>query len=421
MEDNDATPRPDFSVRLHALRGEELRRLPPGAHTILHGGAAEAWYFEWFTEAYPGDVERHIGVEYFTAEPQGLPSNVTWLGRTLGDIAPVGDGEVDLVFAGQVIEHLWPDDMAGFLLESHRVLAPGGALVMDSPNRWITEAIGWLHPQHTTELSVAEVVELVQLAGFDVENVRGVLLGYDRERHVFLGVEDESVQWEDRAALAADRPEESFVWWLTARRSDREPRRAELVHRAHSLAYAFRARRLRQMLSPFQFAWGQDRVPHVSTQPGHTGALLHGPFFPLDEGRWRATFRLRLEHAGVTPEDEVARLDACSMPDALVHGARVVTARELDGGGRWTVCTLDFAVPEMLMGFELRVWATADVRLGAQIAVELARTDDAATGVLGGLAAPPRIPEPYTVELLQMLGRRSLAKITRHLPARRTG
>jgi hypothetical protein len=325
----------------------------------------------------------------------------------------VGDQSVDLVFGGQVIEHLWPDDIAGFLVESHRVLRPGGALVLDSPNRRVTEEIRWLHPQHTCELSVPEAVELVRLAGFDVESVRGVVLGYDRERCVFLGLEDDSVPWDQRAELAADRPEDSFVWWLTARRADRQPRRAELTQRAHDLGRAFRDRRLRNLSTPLPTVWGQDRVPHVGTPPAYAGNVVHGPMIPLDAGRWRATFRLRLEDVAVAPDTEVARLDACCSPDATVLGGRSVLASELDGGGRWTAATLDFALPAMVMGFEARVFSSPTARLGAQIAVEVSRVDDAVTGVLGALQAPANIPEPRTVEMLEMLGRRTAAKLTR--------
>ena len=329
---DETTCQPDFSDRLHALRGEALRGLPSGARTVLHGGGAGPWYFEWFDAAYPGAVDRHISVEYFAPEPRGLPANVRRLPRTLGDIAPVADAEVDLVFAGQVIEHLWPDGVAGFLTEAHRVLATGGSLVMDSPNRAITEQIGWLHPQHTAELSVPEVVELVRLAGFDVESVRGLVLGYGRGRHVFLGLNDQSMAWEDRARLAVDRPEESMIWWLTARRADREPRRGELLGRAHDIGAAFRARRLQRCSTPLPVVWGQDRPPAVSTPAGYHGNVLHGPYVPLAAGRWRAMFRLRLEDVGAAAEHPVARLDAYCSADAVVLGARDVVAGELGGG-----------------------------------------------------------------------------------------
>jgi len=96
----------------------QLQRLPAGARTVLHGGASGSWYFHWFDDNYPGSVERHIGVEAFGPRPDDLPVNVEWLAPTFGDMGPVADGSVDMVVGGQVIEHLWPQDVAGLLLES---------------------------------------------------------------------------------------------------------------------------------------------------------------------------------------------------------------------------------------------------------------------------------------------------------------
>ena len=87
---------------------------------------------------------------------------------------PVRDGVVDAVVSLQVIEHLW--DQAGFLRECRRVLAPGGALLLSTPNR-ITFSPGRdtpLNPFHTRELAAAELVELLVAAGFGDVAVRGL-------------------------------------------------------------------------------------------------------------------------------------------------------------------------------------------------------------------------------------------------------
>ncbi len=150
---------------------------------VLSGGANSRWYFDWFADNYDSSPERHIGVEALAPKPDDLPDNAEWVASTLGDLSAVESGTVDLVFAGEVIEHLWADDIAGFLLESHRVLAPGGRIALDSPNRRVTQAIAWLHPEHTLEFSVDEIAELLELAGFDDVELRGVLRCYDRRRH----------------------------------------------------------------------------------------------------------------------------------------------------------------------------------------------------------------------------------------------
>jgi SAM-dependent methyltransferase len=87
---------------------------------------------------------------------------------------PVRSAAVDVVANCQVIEHLW--DQAGFLAECHRVLRPGGEIVVTTPNR-LTFSPGRdtpLNPFHTRELSPAELAESLTGAGFLVEFLGGV-------------------------------------------------------------------------------------------------------------------------------------------------------------------------------------------------------------------------------------------------------
>jgi SAM-dependent methyltransferase len=90
---------------------------------------------------------------------------------------PLSADEVDVVVNFQVIEHLW--DQAQFVTECHRVLRPGGVLLMSTPNR-ITFSPGRdtpLNPFHTRELNAAELTELLVDAGFTVEAMLGVFHG----------------------------------------------------------------------------------------------------------------------------------------------------------------------------------------------------------------------------------------------------
>ncbi|MBD0859848.1 class I SAM-dependent methyltransferase [Gordonia sp. zg691] len=87
---------------------------------------------------------------------------------------PLADAAVDIVVNFQVIEHLW--DQPQFIAECHRVLRPGGALLISTPNR-ITFSPGRdtpLNPFHTRELDAAELTELLVDGGFTIESMLGV-------------------------------------------------------------------------------------------------------------------------------------------------------------------------------------------------------------------------------------------------------
>jgi SAM-dependent methyltransferase len=87
---------------------------------------------------------------------------------------PVRDGGCDALVSLQVIEHLWEQER--FLRECHRVLRPGGALMLSTPNR-LTFSPGRdtpLNPFHTRELAPAELADLVRDAGFAGVDVLGL-------------------------------------------------------------------------------------------------------------------------------------------------------------------------------------------------------------------------------------------------------
>jgi SAM-dependent methyltransferase len=89
-------------------------------------------------------------------------------------VLPARSRAVDVVANFQVIEHLWDQD--GFLAECHRVLRPGGTLLITTPNR-ITFSPGQdtpLNPFHTRELCAAELADLLRGAGFTVEFLGGL-------------------------------------------------------------------------------------------------------------------------------------------------------------------------------------------------------------------------------------------------------
>lgn len=123
-----SAPIKDINHLLHDLRSAHLRRLPEISGSMISAGCAGTWYFDWIAKQ-TGFTGRHVGIEYYTLKPHDLPTNVEWIENTVGDMNGVNAASCALVFSRQNLEHLWPEEVIGFFLESARVLEPDGRLV----------------------------------------------------------------------------------------------------------------------------------------------------------------------------------------------------------------------------------------------------------------------------------------------------
>lgn len=93
------------------------------------------------------------------------------------DALPCGSASVAAVVSLQVIEHLW--DLGGFLHECHRVLRPGGVIVVSTPNRpvfspGLSRGAKPTNPFHVEEFDAEQVHDLLVAAGFASVEVHGV-------------------------------------------------------------------------------------------------------------------------------------------------------------------------------------------------------------------------------------------------------
>ncbi|MEE2057663.1 class I SAM-dependent methyltransferase [Rhodococcus artemisiae] len=140
--------------------------------TVLEAGAGEGYGADMIADV----ATRVIGLDYDESAVAHIRARYPRVDIRQGNLAelPLDDASVDAVVNFQVIEHLW--DQAQFLRECHRVLTPGGELLISTPNR-ITFSPGRdtpLNPFHTRELDAAELTELLEDAGFRVELMTGV-------------------------------------------------------------------------------------------------------------------------------------------------------------------------------------------------------------------------------------------------------
>jgi hypothetical protein len=100
-------------------------------------------------------------------------------------------------------------------------LKQGGHLVLDSPNRSLTTPLNWSHPEHTIELTLAEITALMRVAGFNITATRGIWLCRDARTGAVLPFDPNQPTpgWSitERLIVARDRPDDSFIWWVGGR------------------------------------------------------------------------------------------------------------------------------------------------------------------------------------------------------------
>jgi SAM-dependent methyltransferase len=142
---------------------------------VLEAGCGEGYGADLIADV----ARRVIGLDYDDSAVAHVRSRYPRVDMRQGNLAalPLPDESVDVVVNFQVIEHLW--DQGQFIAECRRVLRPGGALLISTPNR-ITFSPGRdtpINPFHTRELNAAELTELLTDAGLRVEAMLGVVHG----------------------------------------------------------------------------------------------------------------------------------------------------------------------------------------------------------------------------------------------------
>ena len=109
--------------------------------------------------------------------PADLPAEIAWIEGDLNDPLPAPAGSFDCVIAAEVIEHLEnPRHMAR---ELFRLLRPGGALLISTPNNESVRALLSLvvrghyvsfldssYPAHITPMLRMDLLRVLQEAGF---------------------------------------------------------------------------------------------------------------------------------------------------------------------------------------------------------------------------------------------------------------
>jgi SAM-dependent methyltransferase len=179
-----------FGDSLHQSRSEFIAGLPEAKRILDLGGSSS--YSEWgamIAMGYPYSFEsltiidlppddRHEIYRY-TNQPMEVVSPqgpVRYAYHSMTDLSTYSDASFDLVYSGQSIEHVQPEEAVHVLAEVHRLLRPGGYLALDTPNARACRAqqSDFIDPDHKVEYTHSEMLTKLQSAGFTVREAKGL-------------------------------------------------------------------------------------------------------------------------------------------------------------------------------------------------------------------------------------------------------
>src|SRR5207244_8076184 len=96
--------------------------------------------------------------------------------HSMTDLSLYDDSSFDLVYSGQTIEHVSPEDCDTALAEVARVLRPGGWFCVDTPNHTVCRLhmAEWINADHQIEYTHEQLTAKLEAAGLQVVEAKGL-------------------------------------------------------------------------------------------------------------------------------------------------------------------------------------------------------------------------------------------------------
>jgi ubiquinone/menaquinone biosynthesis C-methylase UbiE len=160
-------PRRD-AIWVHIVR--HLARWIPDDAAVLDVGAGYCSFINNVKAARRVAVDLYADLEKYAAP------GVETVRTSAINLQAFRDGEFDVVFASNLLEHLSRADIDAALGEFHRVLKAGGRLLLVQPNYRLRPGEYFDDYTHLTPLSDRSLPDLLKASGYEVLEVQGRFL-----------------------------------------------------------------------------------------------------------------------------------------------------------------------------------------------------------------------------------------------------
>jgi SAM-dependent methyltransferase len=174
----------DLHSPLHASRVQFIKSLPKASRILDLGGSSKGDSAGAFvTMGYPYDFDELIIVDLPLGDRHKLYVDETsydmietkrgWVRykyQSMTDFTPFESNYFDLVYSGQSLEHITPEEGEHVCREVFRTLRPGGYFCLDTPNGRVCrmQQEAFVDPDHKVEYSHEALSRKLMHAGFEI-------------------------------------------------------------------------------------------------------------------------------------------------------------------------------------------------------------------------------------------------------------
>ncbi|MBM3446895.1 MAG: class I SAM-dependent methyltransferase [Bacteroidetes bacterium] len=156
----DASENPIYQRHMAAYKAA----VPWMKGSVLEVGCGEGYGMKLLAK----HCQQYLGIDKFPVPNLHVPPNARTLQMTVPPLGGINSNQFDAVVTFQVIEHI--EDDLEFLREIHRVLHPGGVLILTTPNRLMSLTRNPWHVREYDPEAMRQILESV----FGQVDLRGV-------------------------------------------------------------------------------------------------------------------------------------------------------------------------------------------------------------------------------------------------------